>query len=555
MKNKVLIGISLAVISLSLTACNFLPFFQQEEGGYTYWKIGESSARQASDVSTPPAGEATFKKASVTYAEYVSNNIHPISVTPSTKKAKLLVIPIWFKDSGNYIDTNSRENVRSDIYATYFGKETDIGWESVKTFYETESNSSLLLTGTVSDWYEPDKNMSYYGTDPANDTSGAPKTSALAVSAVDWYFTNNPSDNRRSYDCDADGYLDGVMLIYAAPDYTLIGNDSYDNLWAYCYWIQDPSKQSASNPGANAFFWASYSSMYGKEVAARRTGKSNAAGGDTSHCLLDTHTFIHEMGHMFGLEDYYDYSNNAGGKGYKPAGGFSMQDANVGGHDPFSSFALGWGKAYIPTTSITINLQSFVKTGEMIILSPSWNSYNSPFDEYLIIEYFTSEGLNALDTTYPYMKSSRKSYPTGTKNSGIRLWHVDARLLYTRTGEWSQNNVTTNPKEPNGRVTLMMSNTYPDGTNQTLNYCSPLGKDYSSFNLLQLIRNNKTATYTPKEYLADSDLFYMGDTFSMDDYKKQFVNGNKLDSNKKLGFTFTVNACNSTYASITINKE
>ena len=552
MKNKALVLISLVAVSLSLTACNFLPFFNQEEGGYTYWNIGESTNHQASDVSTPPAGDITANKASVTYADYVSANIHPISVTPSTKKAKLLVIPIWFNDSSNYIDISSRDKVRSDIAAAYFGKETDTGWQTVKAFYETESVGSLSLNGTVSDWYEVDKNVSYYATDPSNSESGAPKTSALAVAAADWFFNNNPSENRRSYDADADGYLDGLMMIYAAPDYTLLGNDSYENLWAYCYWIQDTSKQSSSNPGANAFFWASYSAMYGSEVVASRTGKSNIkyAGGDTSHCNIDTHTYIHEMGHMFGLEDYYDYSEY----GYSPAGGFSMQDANVGGHDPFSSFALGWGKAYVPTSSVTIDLKSFVKSGEMIILSPNWNSANSAFDEYLILEYFTAESLNAFDTNYAYMKSARKNYPTATKNSGIRVWHVDARLLYTRTGEWSPSNVTTNPKDVSGRVTLMMSNTYNDNTDRALAYCSPLGASYANYNLLQVIRNDRTATYKNKNYLKDSDLFHMGDEFSMDSYRKQFVNSNKLNSNKSLGFTFTVNACNSTYASITIYK-
>ena len=552
MKNKALAFIAIAVASLSLSACNFLPFFNQEEGGYTYWNVGESSNRQASDVSTPPAGDITAKKASVTYSDYVANNIHPISVTPSTKKPKLLVIPIWFTDSNNYIDVNSRDKVRSDISSAYFGKDTDTGWQSVKSFYETESIGSLTLNGTVSNWYETSKSTSYYAIDPANKESGAPKTSALAVEATDWFFSNNPSENRRNYDSDADGYLDGVMMIYAAPDYTLLGNDSYSNLWAYCYWIQDTSKQNPSNPGANAFFWASYSAMYGSEVVASRTGKSNTkyGGGDTSHCNIDAHTFIHEMGHMFGLEDYYDYSQNS----YSPAAGFSMQDCNVGGHDPFSSFALGWGKAYVPTSSITIDLKSFVKSGEMIILSPNWNTGNSAFDEYLILEYFTAEGLNAFDTTYPYMKSARKSYPTATKNPGIRLWHVDARLLYTRTGEWSINNVATNPNDVTGRVTLMMANTFYDNTEESLGYCSPLGPDYANFNLLQVIRNDKTATYKSKYYLKDSDLFHMGDSFSMDSYKKQFVNSNKLNSNKSLGFTFTVNACNSTYASITINK-
>ncbi len=546
MKNKALLIISLAVASISLTACNFLPFFNQEEGGYSYRNIGESDHQQ-SDISTPPAGDLTANKASMTYSDYVKNNIHPLSVTPSTRKTKLLVIPIWFNDSNNYVDSGHKDRVRADITTAYFGKETDTGWHTVKSFYETESIGSLTLNGTVSDWYEPNKNVSYYASDPKNSDSGAPKTSALAESAVEWYFSNNPSENRRSYDADADGYLDGVMLIYAAPDYTLLKNDAADNLWAYCYWIQDTSKQNPNNPGANAFFWASYSFMYGSEVAYSRSGKTYA-GGDTSHCSLDTHTFIHEMGHMFGLEDYYDYSEYS----YQPAGGFSMQDANVGGHDPFSSFALGWGKAYIPTTSVTIDLKSFVKSGEMILLTPSWNSYNSPFDEYILLEYFTSESLNALDTTYAYMKSARKKYPTGTKEAGIRVWHVDARLLYTRTGEYSINNTTTNPKENKGVVTLLMSNTYADGKVDA--YCSPLGPSYANYNLLQLIRNDKSATHKNKDFIKESDFFRINDTFSMDSYKKQFVNGNKLNNGKSLGFTFTVNACNSTYASISITK-
>ena len=99
MKNKVLIFVALAVTSLSLTACNLLPFFNQEEGGYSYRNIGESGNKQGSDISTPPAGDITANKASITYADYVTYNIHPISMTPSTKRTKLLVIPIWFSDS------------------------------------------------------------------------------------------------------------------------------------------------------------------------------------------------------------------------------------------------------------------------------------------------------------------------------------------------------------------------------------------------------------------------------------------------------------------------
>ena len=554
MKKKQLLFALLGVLSISLTSCDFIyRFFDDgEDGGFSWGiPIGQpsSSKQPIVDVSTPPAGDTNANRASYNYGHLVDNSVYALSCTPSTGNAKLLIIPVWFTNSSNFINESKKEDVRSDIEKTYFGSTSDTGWHSVKSYYEAESLGSLTLTGTVSAWYECGKSYTDYASDPANDESGAPKTSALVETATNWYFNNHTSEKRKDYDCDGDGYLDGVMLIYAAPDYDTLNRDSYDNLWAYCFWIQDYTAKNTSNPGVNAYFWASYDFMYGQEVAFSRTGKTYHAG-DTSHCTIDAHTYIHEMGHMFGLEDYYDYSNNS----YQPAGAFSMQDHNVGSHDPFSSFALGWGKAYVPVESTTIDLKPFATDGEMIILSPSWNSYNSPFDEYLILEYFTDTGLNEFDVHHKYMSQYGKNYPTGSQDYGIRLWHVDARLLYTTTGEFSANKVTTNPIYPAGGVALMMSNTYYDGTEYSEAYGSLLGRSYANYNVLQMIRNSTSATYKPKDMLSSSSLFKAGDTFSMSKYSKQFVNAGQLNSKKDLGFTFEINACNSTYASITITK-
>ena len=550
MKKKQLLFALLGVLSISLTSCDFIYRFFDDDSNWGI-PIGQpsSSKQPIVDVSTPPAGDTNANRASYTYGDYVDNSVYALSCTPSTGNAKLLIIPVWFTDSYSFINESKRDDVRSDIEKTYFGSTSDTGWHSVKSYYETESLGSLTLTGTVSAWYECGKSYIDYASDPANDESGAPKTSALVETATNWYFSNHASEKRKDYDCDGDGYLDGVMLIYAAPDYDTLNRDSYDNLWAYCFWIQDYTAKNPSNPGVNAYFWASYDFMYGQEVAYSRTGKTYHAG-DTSHCTIDAHTYIHEMGHMFGLEDYYDYSNNS----YQPAGAFSMQDHNVGSHDPFSSFALGWGKAYVPTESTTIDLKPFATDGEMIILSPSWNSYNSPFDEYLILEYFTDTGLNEFDVHHKYMSKYGKNYPTGSQDYGIRLWHVDARLLYTTTGEFSANKVTTNPIYPAGGVALMMSNTYYDGTEYSEAYGSLLGRSYANYNVLQMIRNSTSITYKPKDMLSSSSLFKAGDTFSMSKYSKQFVNAGQLNSKKDLGFTFEINACNSTYASITITK-
>ena len=333
------------------------------------------------------------------------------------------------------------------------------------------------------------------------------------------------------------------MLIYAAPDYISAGT-SYDNLWAYCYWIQDSYAQNVSNPGANVFFWASYDFMYGSNKAYSRTGKTYA-GGDTSHCTVDTHTYIHEMGHVFGLEDYYDYSNNH----YNPAAGFSMQDNNVGGHDPFSSYALGWGKAYIPTETTTIDLKPFQESGEMILLTPTPNSSNSPFDEYLLLEYYTPTGLNKFDCDYQY----GGRYPQGPKTSGIRLWHVDARLAkYNQyTGTFS---LTTNPPSNYNRVIMGMSNTSNDGTEDIKDYLSQLGSSYYDYNVLQLIRNRSGQTYTCTDDFSAADMYRAGNSFDISKVSGQFKESGKLNSKKNIGYTFTVNSISSTRASITVTK-
>ncbi|MCF0108285.1 MAG: hypothetical protein HUJ59_04735 [Bacilli bacterium] len=475
-----------------------------------------------------PFGKTTLD---YTYDDIYNNSYYAVDSCPSFGSAKLLVIPVWFTDSSNYVTSAKKDNVRSDIEKAYFGTTTETGWHSVKTYYETESFGNLSLEGTVSEWYSCGKASSHF-------YSNADRTTQLVNDAVNWYFSNNPTESRRNYDCNNDGYLDGVMCVYAAPNYISLNDYSASNLWAYAYWIQNTSNKNVSNPGPNVFFWASYDFMYGSN-AYSRTG-SNYAYGNTSYCTIDTHTFIHEMGHVFGLSDYYDYNNIA-----CPAGAVTMQDYNVAGHDPYSVMALGWASPYIPTKTMDITIKPFQSSGDLILLTPSWNSYNSPFDEYLLIEYYTPTGLNKFDSDHSY-----GGFPSPSA-SGIRLWHVDARLI---TYNGSSLVMTDNPDASSG-VNTAMSNTYWSNAADNSNvYCSELGEEYANFNLLQYIRNDTTEDYTPgsNTYISSSNMFKAGDSFNMTTFRKQFVNSTKLNNNKTLGWSFTVKSINSTEAVITV---
>ena len=471
--------------------------------------------------------EAQF--ATYNYNDYSKYNCYNLSSAPNTGNCKLLVVPVWFNDSDNYILESKREVVRNDIRKAYFGTTEETGWNSVKTFYETESFGKISMDGVVTDWYECGKSSTEF----YSEGSGGRATSNLVASAVDWYKETYNVSAMTDFDQDHNGWIDGVMLIYAAPEYQSMRDGNAGNMWAYCYWLQEGSPSIAS-PLPNAFFWASYDFMYSQgSFALAKTGKSGLGYGDTSRCNVDSHTFIHEMGHVFGLSDYYDYT-----AGYSPAAGFSMQDHNVGAHDPYSRFALGWAKAYVPTRTQTFTVGAMELSGECVLLSSSFTG--SPFDEYIMLELFSKEGVNKTDATYGY--SSRGSI---NASYGVRVWHVDSRLF-----SFIGYRVTTNPTVDN--VTHATSNSAyvnESSTGRAINYAGSY-----DYNQLHLIRNNESASYHNRSYLNQAAMFYAGDTFSLEKYSSQFVNGNKLNNGLSLGWEVTFNSVTASSMNITCTK-
>ena len=478
--------------------------------------------------------------------------------SPSKGNVKYLVIPVWFTDSSTYLPISNRENVREDIYSVYFGESSDTGWESVSSYYKKESNELFNLSGTVSEWYEVNNSIEEYATD---DNQGS-KTASLANNAASWYFSTHTSDNRRNYDSDGDGYIDGLVVIYGAPDCYSNGVSSsyrsYTNLWAYCAWVG--SSSSTSNPNVKPFFWASYDFMYGISTAVSRTGKLHYKG-NTNYCILDSHTYIHETGHILGLEDYYDYS-----KQYSSIGGFTMQDNNVGGHDPFSVIALGWSSPYVPTDTCKIKIKPFQESKDLILLSPSFNSVRSVFDEYLLIELYSPTGLNTFDTEHRYRPYGEGLYPVGYDGVGIRVWHVDARLIRKVSGQW-QTTFYNDLTQVGNNYSTAFTNSYSfsDRSISVVDHLSYLVKEsdrrYENFDLLHLIRRSNDVSYRVNRQFSGSDLFFEGDTFSMDDYAKQFAyksifggSKNVLDSGIDLNWSFKVSKIESDGAIIELTR-
>ena len=532
--------VSLLLSTLTLSSCTYIHFIS-------------SSAEQSESTPAPTTSKKPSAIVSSTYENYVKNSVYYESAIPtSTEKSKYLVLPVWFSDSANLIDDGeSQPSILAKVTTAFSGTEEETGWHSVKTYYETESLGKKTFDFTIADWYECGYESKFFAGDQ-DDEEVATETEALINKTINHYFTSHTEEDRKDYDSDGDGYLDAVAIVYGAPNYNS-GFDyshyyharpstSFSNFWAYVYWLQNPDQQNVNYPGANAYLWASYD-----------FANVNKKSDPKSPLKVDAHAYIHETGHLFGLDDYYDYTGSD-----KPAGAFSMQDYNVGGHDPYSVMSLGWcnDSIIIPDKTETLTLEPFMDTHQVILLT---NNYaDSIFDEYLLLELYTPTGLNELDCNYSYQSYSSGSSPTGPKMPGIRLWHVDARLAYKEGRgydyDYSDSRITNTIDTQYYYNMLCRNNTYVSG--KSADYFSPLAGryNYAEYKLLQLIRQGDVAKLRNKSSLEYEDLFTAGESFNMTSYSRWFVERGKLNSGKQLGWSFTVDDVSATSATITVTK-
>lgn len=548
-KKKFYLFSLLSILTITLTACDFSPFgflsnfFNNDSYGNESYDPGSYSVN-TKDSDSPfqsiPNYEPVKEDVDYTYKDLANHNLYSTDTMPSKGDVNILVIPVWFSDSTNAISTGSsltkksKDQVRRDIRNAFFGSGDEVSWRSVKTYYHEASFGKLNIGGAVTGWYEPNNRASYY--------TNSNVTINLLKDAVAWAKRTYGSQiDFREYDADNNGYLDCVCLIYGYHNSNYQEGFSFwtrptkgnDNLWAYTFWAQDVNLQDKTNPGVNTFLWASYDFMY----------PEYAGGANTTPGLPDAHTYIHELGHCMGLEDYYDYNNNP----TCPAGAFSMQDYNIGGHDPYSRMALGWVNPYVPIGDCDITISSFESSGDIIVLSP--NYVKSPFDEYIILELYTPSGLNAFDTANAW----NNQYPRGALIPGIRIWHVDSRLLEYKTYPRYENEGYVISKTINNRYyySLGLSNT--TYSTASADYCSicPALRQYS---LLYLVRNSSTFSYPAREksFFNSGDLFLENDTFTLNSFSNQFVNRTTLDNGQNLPFRVTVKSVDDNSATIGI---
>ena len=472
---------------------------------------------------TPDAGRKGYTvSTNTTYLDLEYSGC--FASVPSVGKPKILVVPVQFSDYTKFSTSDL-----SAINATFIGTNSDGSnnyWESLKSFYYKSSYGKLDLDIVISDVYVPSITGKTFRTMENTDTDyGAHGSYTLLDEVYSKATINGSKINYKDFDTNSDGYVDGVWMIYNAAKY----NEVYDNqyFWAYSFNNYN-NAPNISKPTYSKY--ANCSQIFLSE------GGSN-----------DAHTLIHETGHMLGLDDYYSYDDIQ----YGACGGLDMMDFNVGDHNAFSKFSLGWIEPTVITDSCEFTLKPITTTGDCIILSAKSGKINSAFNEYIVLEYYTGDKLYELDAT----KSYGGSYPRYQKDFGVRIFHIDGRLVdgYRKIANDDDLNLSA-----------------PDlnATDNTFRMCRASNTaSYSSFgtngkyNLIEAITpsNKRSYNYAAFGYGSSGtiklqNLFFTGDTFSTTNQSNFFISG-KMHDGSTLPFTVKIGELTSEGAKITITKK
>lgn len=325
----------------------------------------------------------------------------------------VLVLPIDFPAYPSSDLPGGGDFAKTIIHNAFFGTEESSIWQSVASYYDQSSYGKFHLTGDVADWYRVTDeailekitafeggNSSYSKTALTNDILRLAVANYLQNITDQQMFTDK-------YDTDNNGIIDSVFLVYSHPigntsiTRPIEKNDSGSLFWAF---TAHDINNGNSNLRANGYAWASYYFLYPDYSLTKN--------------LPDAHTFIHEMGHLLGLEDYYNTTLNGT---FSPTGGMDMMDSSIGDHTAFSKMLLGWTNPYVITGDGPITIRPFNTSGDVILFSAGFDG--SVFNEYYLLEFYAPTGLNYYDAT---MGSSSRLFT----NYGIKLYHVNAEVTY-----------------------------------------------------------------------------------------------------------------------------
>jgi len=415
------------------------------------------------------------------------HNLQSCTYPAATGDLNVLVIPIqWKGESGS--------DATLDMFRSELGRVMDVGGTitdysaalkagrlSVSEYFDKVSYGALHVQSFVTGWYPAVQSFESVKYEIPNED--------FMKDLSAWLYRTYPNMDWSRFDKDGNGYFDAVMLL----------NNGELNGQGFM-------------PGS---FSGGITMIGCRTPAQAGTAKKPAINGYVvAHAnLFENNVLIHEFGHVLGLEDYYDLS----GSSIDAVGRFDMQSGNCGDWNAYSKYAVGWITPQMVSglksgQSVDIKIGSLVTSGDAIIIPAAGSSYNgTPFDEYILVDLFVGEGVNA-----DYANADR--YKLDGK-AGVRIYHVNSVL----------------EKE----ILTDSSGTYTAGRSHYNNNYDTSGVGRYYIELIQAGGVNTFTTIRSRATLREADLFRAGDVFTAEAYS-QFLHEGKMDDGSSFGYSIKV---------------
>lgn len=421
------------------------------------------------------------------------NEARPYSTQSAVGEKHTLVVPIVWADQTGLVSDELYAHYQKALGKLIDGQGTptsdltdaDDDFFSLTEYFDTASYGQLEISSFMTDWYYTDKTFT-------GDYEYIFPEVEFADEVLQWVKETYPDTDWTQFDQDGDGCVDAMIFISVGLS-------------------QDGSYMPASFGGAVH----STGNSYGKRAGTQQDPQANCFL-TVNHAFLmeDTiNTLIHEFSHNFGLNDYYDASYSGG---VDAVGQYDMESSNVGDWNAYSKLAVGWMDPQIVSglasgESIDLTIGSSALTDDMIILPAAGTQYSGPFGEYVMIDLFSPDGVNAYDAA-----------EYGLENTvGVRISHVNANMRSTTESDGAIGDV-----QDNGNIigTELYTNVYDD--------------TFGFYNV-EVIQAGGVNTFTDlnnlRSALSAEDLFQAGDTFTAEEYDQFFYQG-RMDNGMALGY-------------------
>ncbi len=534
-------------------------YLTADDPGTATIRIFKDNNSTSKDRYIPPKNV----KIDITYNALSGTLSNNENVCPSLGDVNLLVIPVHVKGEEKY----RTEEIRKDIETMFFSEQDDrMGYPSVKEYFKQSSYGKLNFQGKVTAWYDSGLTASEISQDYVDEDgyrkNGTIKGDILR-NAVQW-ATETQDINLKDYDKNDDGSIDAVWLIYDHLDWNteMIIKTSEDSsyrgeglnsaFWNFTGWDYDTLPSDI--PTTSGFSWASFDMMYTSYCKRDEMDVPNLT--DLSSIPLDSHTFIHETGHLLGLDDYYAADDNY----YHPAGKSTMMDQNICDLDSYSKMLLGWVTPYVCYGTSEILIPSATSSDHGVIVIPynyekisdeiekmhqnetSFDDYVytfNPFSEYIMIDLYSPDGLNAKDVYGRGENDGFNDYvfdrEQGMSTTGVRIYHIDSRIFkctvvnydggqllnYVDGYVWDEKRLNDNQA-----ILMPISNQKSEATS------FQLPNEFNMFDQIRLLEATGKNSFDSNHYASNQTLWTpSSNPFDIVSFGYQFFNANYTYNN------------------------